>query len=247
MTVQEQITLLNSEQGNLDQIDGYNCEICKNRGFVFKADDMGLLMAKPCKCQTARNTLKKARRSGIGDLMTYTFDRFGVIEDWQKNIKDTAQRFCNDNNSKWFYIGGQVGCGKTLICSIICSHYIRSGQSVKYMLWQEEIKKMKANVNDKSYAGIMKEYSEAEVLYIDDFLKTTRGEAPSAADMNIAFELINHRMNIGNLTTIISSEKVLEDILQYDEATMSRIYEKTGPYKINMKKDIKKNYRLKSN
>ena len=45
--------------------------------------------------------------------------------------------------------------------------------------------------------------------------------------------------------TIISSEKTMMNLLEYDEATMSRIYQHTGKYKTDIPKDIKKNYRLR--
>ena len=66
------------------------------------------------------------------------------------------------------------------------------------------------------------------VLYIDDFLKC-KGE-PSTGDLNLAFELINGRYNNEKLRTIISTERSIENVLDFDEALGSRIYEKSKGY-----------------
>ena len=92
---------------------------------------------------------------------------------------------------------------------------------------------------------MINKYKNAKVLYIDDFLKVKKGEEPTPADINLAFEILNYRLLDPDKITVISSEKTLLDLLNYDEATMSRIFKAAGRYKINIEKDIKKNYRLK--
>ena len=236
----------NNSSGNLNEIDGYNCDICKNKGFIARLDANGYEVHSACKCQKTRAALRRARKSGLGDIITeYTFDRYKAEQDWQQHIKNTAKAFCVDDAAKWFFIGGQVGCGKTHICTAIAAYYIKAGHDVQYMLWSEESKKLKSLVNDQSYQEIIKPYKNIDVLYIDDFLKVKSGENPTAADINLAFEIINHRLLEHDKVTIISSEKTLDDLIDYDEATMSRIYQKTGVYKLNIGKDRNKNYRLK--
>ena len=82
------------------------------------------------------------------------------------------------------------------------------------------------------------------MLYIDDFLKTKGGEEPTKGDINLAFELINHRLMNGSYITIISSEKSLRELGAFDEGTMSRIYQCTGQYKITIGADKRKNFRI---
>lgn len=240
------IDIENQIPGNLNEFDGYNCDDCKNRGYIWKLNEDDMDTRVECRCMSTRATLRRAKRSGLGDiLIDCTFDKFNATEGWQIDLKKKAMDFCKDNEAKWFFIGGQPGSGKTHICTAIAGYYIKKRYDVKYMLWCEDSKRLKAVINEPEYQVELNKYKNVDVLYIDDFLKTQQGEDPSKGDINIAFELINHRLVNADLITIISSEKTLTDILAYDEATMSRIYQKTGIYKTNIDKDIGKNYRLK--
>lgn len=244
---QQQIDMYNKSSGNLNEFDGYNCDICHNKGFIARLDENGYEVHRFCNCQKVRNTLRRAKRSGLGDILSdFTFDKYNALEQWQIDLKNKAQAFCEDDAAKWFYIGGQPGCGKTHLCTAIAAHYIKRGKDVKYMLWCEEAKKLKSVVNEfAEYQTAVNELKNVDVLYIDDFFKTQHGEQPTKGDINLAFEIINHRLMNPELITIISSEKTLMDMLEYDEATMSRVYQHTGIYKIIIPKDLKKNYRLR--
>lgn len=242
-----QVDMYNNSHGNLNEFDGYNCDICHNKGFIARLDENGYEVHRYCKCQKVRNTLRRAKRSGLGDILSdYTFDKFKALDGWQIELKNKAQAFCKDDSSRWFFVGGQPGSGKTHICTAIAAHYIKVGLNVQYMLWCEDSKRLKALVNDfTEYQNEVNKFKDVDVLYIDDFLKTQHGEQPTKGDINLAFEILNHRLMNPEQITIISSEKTLTDILTYDEATMSRIYQQTKNYKTNIAKDINKNYRLK--
>ena len=238
--------LCNAEQGKLNEIDGYNCDKCKNKGYIWKLDENLLDVRADCECIVVRDSLKRARNSGLGNILTdYSFEKYIAKEVWQEKLKNKAQQFCTDDSAKWFFIGGQVGCGKTHLCTAISNYYINSGYNLMYMVWVEDSKKIKAVANDPSYQTEINKFKNADVLYIDDFLKVRGGEQPTSADINLAFEIINHRLMNPEQITIISSEKNLDEIAEYDEATMSRIFQLTGDYKFNIGKDKNKNYRTK--
>ncbi len=238
----------NNSIGTANEVDGYNCEICKNKELIEEINENGMQIRKYCKCRKVRETLRRAMRSGLGNILVdFTFDKFKDGEEWQKTNKMKAQAFCEDDGANCFFIGGQVGCGKTHLCTAICGYYIKSGKEVNYMLWIEDAKELKSLATDHSeYQKRIGKYKNVDVLYIDDFLKVKKGEEPTAADISLAFEILNHRFLCDDKITIISSEKTLNDILKYDEATMSRIYQQSGNYKININNDINKNYRLKN-
>lgn len=112
------------------------------------------------------------------------------------------------------------------------------------MLWQDDITKIKQVINDgEVYEALINSYKTAEILYIDDFFKTRRGDFVSTADVNATFKIINYRYN-EELPTIISSELSIMDIAEIDEALGSRIAEMSN-HKIFIEKDIRKNYRFR--
>ena len=241
---QKKVDDMNAEVGTLKYID---CPKCKNKGIIYYLGDNGVLSVEICECQSKRDSIERIKKSGLEALMKdYTFDNYLDTEPWQKAIKQKALAFLDDNYKKWFYIGGQVGCGKTFICTAITTELINRGKQAVYMLWRDEVVPLKANVNDSAeYGKRMKQLKNAEVLYIDDFFKVEKGKEPTPADVNIAFELLNYRYNNHDLITIISSERMVEDLMGIDEAVGCRIYQRAKDYNLSIKPDMRKNMRLK--
>ena len=225
----------------------YDCDKCKNKGYIAFVDDSGVFTLRKCECMPIRTSNERIAKSGLADLLKeYTFDKYITTEKWQESIKASAKAFVNDACGNWFFIGGQVGSGKSMICTAISGELIAKGKKVAYMLWRDEIVPLKANVNDSAeYDKRISYFKNIPVLYIDDFFKVERGKEPTPADVNIAFELLNYRYNNPELITIISSEFTTRDIISIDEAVGSRIYEKSKKYQININADINKNYRLR--
>lgn len=235
----------NQDTGDLDETDGYHCDICKNKGYTAFLKDEGLVVS-PCECLEIRRSIRKARKSGMDFMLSkFTFDSFIAKEEWQKQILQKAKKFTESETSRWFFIGGQVGCGKTHICTAICGELLKRGTDTLYMVWSEDAKRLKSMVNDPLYTDEINRYKNVSALYIDDFMKVRSGEEPTNGDINLAFEIINHRMLSKDKITVISSEKTLKELLSYDEALMSRIYKRCGEFNISVGKDIKKNYRLR--
>lgn len=245
----------NESKGFLNEADGYNCDICKNKGGIMRlkeTDDNFYQVYTPCKCMKFRGMLKKLKRSGLArSIKEYSFEKYETKEPWQENLKRQAIKFTKDDQNTWFYIGGQSGCGKTHLCTAITAHYLRQNKSAFYMLWRDEITKIKSLITDNElYEKIISELKTVEVLYIDDMFKMGKDQngqvqSPTSADINIAFEIINYRYNNRDLVTIISSERSIHDIMDIDEAVGGRIFERCnkGEYVFDIKKDAKKNYR----
>lgn len=249
---QQQCDWANSKSGNLNEYDGYNCDTCKNKGVVYILRDNPYtgrkeMVQRACKCSSIRATLRRAKESGLNNILTdYTFDKYETPEQWQKVIKEKAQLFCKDDHARWFYIGGQTGAGKTHICTAIAAYYIKRGLDCRYMLWRDDAVKLKSVVNDfERYQQLIEPFKNVDVLYIDDYLKVQDGAEPTTADINLAFELLNYRLLDKNKITIISSEFTMARALELDEATNGRIYQQAGEYKINIDRNINKNYRLR--
>ena len=229
----------NRSKGNLR---GYECAKCNNRGyFMFMEDEYERY--RPCECMGIRKNLVRIEKSGLKDVMDhYTFEKYSASSEWQKSVKSSAERYA-ENPQGWFFIGGQVGSGKTHICTAVTAKLLNSGKSALYMLWRDAVVPIKANVTDESaYLKLINPLKTVDVLYIDDFLKSPNSK-PTPADINIAYEIINYRYINRDLITVISSEKTVEEIIEIDEATGSRIFEKTRGNCLTIDTDATKNYR----
>lgn len=237
--------MLNREVYKIDNENAIHCDKCNNRGFFYVPN--GMYIAKQdCECQRARKTLKRMVDSGLEKVIAkYTFAKYNAEEDWQKEIKDAAERFVRQNDGSWFFVGGESGAGKSHICTAICRELLRT-KEIKYMLWEEESVALKSVKMDFAlYQPRIQALREVEVLYVDDFLGRKNGSyEPSEADITFARELFNHRCFSG-LQTIISTEWYLTEILQLDKGLGGRIIESCNGYIFNIGRDNKKNYRLK--
>lgn len=230
----------NAMQGNLT---GYDCPVCKNRGSVTKIKD-GYLVSVECKCMPIRRSMRHIEKSGMKELIErHTLDNFKTPQWWQTVMKQRAVDFLKNGAGRWFAALGSVGAGKTHICTAICGTMLRAGNEVRYMLWRDMSVKLKAAVNDsEEYDRLIGPFKRADVLYIDDLFKTERGGKISQGDINLAFELLNYRYCNKRLTTVISSELTMNEILSIDEAVGSRICERCGEYCIEL--EGKKNWRM---
>lgn len=247
--IQAKLKVYNSAKGELT---GYDCKECSNRGYSIIFDN-GYEKAKECKCMTIRRSYWNIEKSGLKKLMEdYRLDNYSADEPWQGIIKNKAISFLCDNE-KWFYIGGQVGAGKTHICTAIVGEMLKKGKAARYMLWTDTVIRLNGCVNDEEeYNRLIHPLKSTQVLYIDDFFKTEeyfhegvkKFKYPSGAEIKRAFEILNHRYN-NKLTTVISSERSLEQVLDIDQAVGSRIKQMAGDYNLNISQDKSKNYRLR--
>lgn len=230
---------LNKTEGDLNREDGYECGICRNKGYVVKVDETYLVCSR-CRCMDARSAIRRLRSSGLKDVIRrYTFENYQAMEPWQKTIKEAAMEYAQ-NPQGWFALCGQSGCGKTHLCTAICRELLLAGKNVRYMLWRDEIVRIKQGGEDQQ--RILEDFKTVQVLYIDDLFKS--GDArPTPADVNYAFEILNYRYNCPELITILSSELTEDELLDVDEAVGGRIYERARAYTIGRSRE--KNYRLR--
>ena len=217
-----------------------NCSKCNNTGWIFYTDQNGYETAKQCECVKQRQSLARLERSGLSGLLEkYTFDRYEADYGFQKELLTKAKNYLNEKN-KWFVVLGQSGAGKSHICTAICGELLKKHE-VRFMSWLTESVKLKQNVNNAEvYEPLMEDYKNCEILYIDDFFKN---ENITSADLRIANEIINYRC-VANKQTLISSERLVKDLMEIDEAIIGRIVEKAEEY-LTQIVGKEKNYRLK--
>ena len=235
----------NESVGDLDKEDGIQCILCKNKGYIQALEDK-YMPYKKCVCMARRDSFKRARGSGLGDYLNKTINDYIVEEEWQARCKRMVEAYLerHSHDDTWFIACGQSGCGKTLLGAIIANTLlVEKGRSVMYIIWTDFIGEIKRSMMGEKVSEVsvrMKEVKNAEVLFLDEVFKDY-----SPADKKYLIEIINYRYS-NDLKTIITSEKLLNELLDIDEATFGRAAEKCEGFMINIPKDRKKNYRLRS-
>lgn len=181
-----------------------------------------------CDCYEAELAKLRIKKSGISEEFRkkgFTdFDDRGNEQlkiaksaaiNYTKNFLETEH---SRNNSIMFC--GQVGSGKTHLSMAIANNLMnKMNVGVIYMPYRDTATVIKQSITDKdNYQNAINKYQTARVLFIDDLLK---GKSTDS-DLNILFEIINYRY-LNNLPLIISTEKSVDDLLDFDEGVMSRI------------------------
>ena len=237
---------VNKAIGNLT---GYDCKKCNNRGMIAVPKEDGSILIRDCGCMALRKCYWEMERSGLKDSISkLTFEAYEATEDWQKTLKAGVMAFA-EKPEGWLLLAGQSGIGKTHLCTAVCRQILLQGSELLYMPWREKIAMLKSLATEPGARDMqLDKYKQVPYLYIDDLFKTGRSEngrmQPTAADVSIAFELLNYRYQ-ANLTTIISTELTPTELLRIDEALASRIFEMAGKHSYKMSKNQKRNYRLR--
>lgn len=244
----------NAEQGHLNESDGYDCKLCKNRGNTGYIEVVGNSIYRhypECRCMEIRRSIHRMKMSGLeSSIRENTFKRFEAKEPWQTAMIEIAQKYLSDgvNAGYWLYMGGQPGCGKTHICTAVAGKLLYEYPLI-YVVWPQISKCLKALVTDaEEYEKEIGRLQRIKVLYIDDLFKPIMDEGgrtlpPTTADLKLAFELLNYRY-INKLPTIMSSELDVAELVDLDEATGSRIVERSKGFCLTIGRDKKRNHRM---
>ena len=217
----------NQSRGSLT---GYDCPKCRNKGSIAYLQD-GVEMHRICECMAIRQNQSNITQSGLAEtIRTKTFDAYQCKEDWQTALQ-------------WLYIGGQSGAGKTHLCTAVCGVLLQRGLQVRYEMWQTIFRDLSQFATRQER---FHQLTQAQVLYIDDFLKPIGGNVSDTnpKEISIAFELLNERYT-RNMVTIISSERIFRDLLAADKALAGRIKERCGGYLFAIMRSDEKNWRLR--
>ncbi len=240
----------NKSPGNLNQLDGYDCKKCLNRGDFMKVEVVRGYPYTPhyyCECRKVRLSIARMRRSGLEDqIKRQRFDSFAVTDDWQREALKAAREYAKDSEGKWLVMLGQVGCGKTHLCTAVCRELLLQGMEVYYGLWREEMKELKGcYTDDEEYSKRMSKLQTVDALYLDDLFKPIKGEGITPADIKLTYDILNHRY-VKRLRTVISGELFLNEMLELDEATASRIYEMSRESRVEIGRNKERNWRLRN-
>lgn len=230
----------NQSEGSLT---GYNCPKCRNKGSIAYLQD-GMEMHRVCECMAIRQNQSNITQSGLSDaIRTKTFDAYQCKETWQTALKENVMHYAEKNRPQWLYIGGQSGAGKTHLCTAVCGVLLQRGLQVRYEMWQTIFRDLSQFATRQTR---FQQLTQAQVLYIDDFLKpiSNKFDDTNPKEISVAFELLNERYT-RNMVTIISSERIFRDLLAADKALAGRIKERCNGYLFAITRSDEKNWRLR--
>ena len=205
-------------------------------------------LAVTCDCRKLEKIKSHWQAYGINpEMINYKLSNFEVWNNSSETAKNTILAYnhkfdgIRESRRNSVLLCGQSGSGKSHLCIALAINFLKRNIKTVYMPYRDVITKIKQNmINEQYYAQALLQYQTCDVLLIDDLFKGRINES----DINIMFEIINYRY-INFMPIIVSSEFLIEDMLAFDEAIGSRIYEMTRDYIVEIEKDRKNNYRLK--
>lgn len=226
----------------------YSCPICKDTEWILSKDESGSEYAVRCQCWEQKTALRLMASSGIREEDTkkgfndfLTFEESGLVV-----AKQTAARYfkhfdeIKDTRHNSLLLCGASGRGKTTLGMAVANNLIRKCVGVRYMPYRDEVTRLKQEITDEyTYNEHINRLKTARVLFMDDMLKGKVTES----DVNILYEIINYRY-LERLPMIISTEKLSNELLNFDEAIGSRILEMCKGYVVTFDKSIP-NFRMR--
>lgn len=202
----------------------YQCKKCRDLGYFFQEDEKGYTVATPCECIEKRQIKEKLEGCGLTDsFKKKTFSTFKTDTEHQKQAKLRAMSYCKKFKEEKgsFLLTGNPGTGKTHLGIAIMMQLVNQNVGCRYAEYISLIMRLKQCCMDPiNYNKEINEYKNCTVLFLDDLLKGQTSEA----DRKYIYEIINYRY-MTEKSIIVSTEKSLNELMDYDAAITSRIIE----------------------
>lgn len=225
----------------------YDCDLCKDTGFVDQKID-GRWHMQRCECFQMRQTQRRLKNSGLKEAFKdITFEN---TDCWNTSVKECvgkAKKYVDSFNetretrSNSMLLLGQVGSGKTHIAIAVTNALMEQGTAVMYIHFKELIRGLKGNCLDEAaYSKNLHRLVAVPVLFIDDLFKEY-----TTADVKYVYEVVNERY-MRNKPMIVTSEVTPKGLLEIDEAVGSRLIEMSSDFRHMFPNEIRYNYRLRS-
>ncbi|MEG0775030.1 ATP-binding protein [Clostridium sp.] len=226
----------------------YKCEKCRDTGWVLVPQEKYSPLAVSCEYRELEKVKNTWITSGINpELCNHNFSNFEIWNEASRNAKAAAANYFKDFSAIKRYrhnsilLCGEVGSGKSHLTIALALNLLKKNIKVVYMPYRDIITKLKQNMlNEEFYQRTISKYQSCEVLLIDDLFKGKITES----DINIVFEILKYRY-LNHLPIIISTEFLIDELLDFDEGVGSRIYEMCKIYMVEIEKGREGNFRMR--
>lgn len=155
-----------------------------------------------------------------------------------KAAKAFARANAANTGGKGLFIYGNVGSGKTYLCSAIANFLLEKGKEVLFIVVPDLLDEIRASYSgdsDLSEVQVLSYALNAPVLILDDLGAHNYTEWAK----NKIYSIINNRLN-NERPTVINSNLNLGQMEKYlGERTTSRIIEMCDIYRLFVPKDIR--------
>lgn len=214
----------------------YDCEICKDTGYVFENGQTQM-----CNCLKQKLYNIEYNEKNMTCIKNQTFDNFNInlfsdeINEKKYNsklspreniidIENAAKDFINnfdDESTKNLIFSGATGLGKTFLSNCIVNDLLKKGKTVMYQTSPVMLDSLISDLFAKpeNQTGISKNLLSVDLLVIDD-LGTENLNSMKFTEL---YKVINTRLLTGKTKTIISTNLDLKGLFKtYDERLASR-------------------------
>lgn len=214
----------------------YDCEICKDTGYVFENGQTQM-----CNCLKQKLYNIEYNEKNMTCIKNQTFDNFNInlfsdeVNEKKYNsklsprenildIKNASINFINnfdDESTKNLIFSGATGLGKTFLSNCIVNDLLKKGKTVMYQTSPVMLDSLISDLFAKpeNQTGFSKNLLSVDLLVIDD-LGTENLNSMKFTEL---YKVINTRLLTGKTKTIISTNLDLKGLFKtYDERLASR-------------------------
>jgi DNA replication protein DnaC len=208
----------------------YACKKCKDTGAIVYLAEDGHERCVECTCTLRQRQELILAKAGFDVMTAPSLVDYQPWNDAAMVAKYKAGEFVRNFDSlyqNWFVIYGQSGSGKTMLGRAIVKALVERRKPIraKAVKYYEMMQRLKSKSNDERYGAILDEYTDCELLFIDDLLKEkAKGGELTEADTKHLFAVIDTRYE-KRLPTIITTECTSGRIAELDEAIYWRMSE----------------------
>gem|GEM_PF-1357881 len=212
----------------------YQCPLCKDTGGIIFTDKDGHERGATCECAVRKRYQIICKNAGFVLAEAKTLSDYQELNEITQYAKASATAYIHDFDTirkcerNWFVMLGQSGSGKTMLGRAMVKALIERERPVRAraVKYHEMMQILKAKSNAEDYGKILDRYTDCELLFIDDLLKSKAydGELTSA-DITHLFNVLDHRYD-ARKPTIITSECISSRLDELDEAIYCRMTER---------------------